>query len=916
VITSAPALPVAARLAAPLRRLGRHDRLALAALVALPILLYAPLAIAGHPVLPGDDLYQNYPLRVLAGRVLASGHLPSWDPLIWSGTPLLAGWNAGALFPGTLLFALLPPVAAWTVNFAAVGAVAGTGTYALVRRLGCQPVPALLAALAFSYTGFMNGQIVHLGLTEGSALLPWMLLAVDGLARRADERATLGHLALLGAAFGLAVLAGDPRAVSSAAIAIGVLALAAALRGRGGARLLALVLAGTLLGVAVSAVQWLPGLGFVRASQRGATAYDFFAAGSVSLPHLLSLLLLPFLLGGNGNFGQPVYFGSYNLPELTVGVGFTALVAALALVPELLAPLAAWLRGVSRRTGNRPLGVWYALVAVGTVLTLGTASPAGHLLARLPFYGGERLQNRNAVLIDLGLCVLLGYFADDLWSRRAGAASRTLRSATSRLLGALPGAAALALVAYAFARPASLQRRLHAYVVSPGLFRALAGYLVASALLALVSLGLALGARRLSWRDRRVLLAAACLADVGLYLAFGSWATVPAATLGPTSLSRRIAAATGSDGRFAIYNPSFITPPAGQSALNAAGLTDINVIQGTSSVQGYGSLVEGTYQDVTSTHDFENLAVDRLSGESFNTLDLRLLLTLPPYLAHPIAPGAPVPLPGSSAAAPAGPWPASASHPASFLLPAPATVARLTVYLLPQLGGVPRTLHVVTSGPGYPAAPVVVPVRHREALVRLPAPETVETVSVAAPTGTAALVGAVTVVTRSPAQRLLLDGPLQGALVPPHWTYAGAVGPFSAFENHETAGLAWLQPLGDTTPRTDRRAPGTVRVLGGATAGATTMVVDAEAPAVLVRSVTYAPGWTARITRRSGGPVRVVAAHRFGLVQAVDVGRGRWLVTWRYAPRELLVGIVVSGIGLILLAACTLAARRRTRAVP
>jgi hypothetical protein len=72
-------------------------------LLVLPILAYGVPAVLGHPVLPGDDLTQNFPLRVLAGQQIRSGHLPLYDPYIWSGAPLLAGWNAGAAYSLTLL---------------------------------------------------------------------------------------------------------------------------------------------------------------------------------------------------------------------------------------------------------------------------------------------------------------------------------------------------------------------------------------------------------------------------------------------------------------------------------------------------------------------------------------------------------------------------------------------------------------------------------------------------------------------------------------------------------------------------------------------------------------------------------------------------------------------------------------------
>jgi len=47
--------------------------------------------------------------------------------------------------------------------------------------------------------------------------------------------------------------------------------------------------------------------------------------------HDLELFFVPFLVGGNGNFGLPSFLGSYNLPELSFGVGIVPLVAAFAL---------------------------------------------------------------------------------------------------------------------------------------------------------------------------------------------------------------------------------------------------------------------------------------------------------------------------------------------------------------------------------------------------------------------------------------------------------------------------------------------------------------------------------------------------------------------------------------------------------
>ena len=120
---------------APAFRRRRGDVVAVVLLIALPAVIFGVPALLGHAVLPGDDLGQNFPLRVLAGREIRSGQLPLYDPYIWSGAPLLAGWNAAAAYPFTWLFAILPGTAAWTVNLIATWATAGLGMFAFLRAL-------------------------------------------------------------------------------------------------------------------------------------------------------------------------------------------------------------------------------------------------------------------------------------------------------------------------------------------------------------------------------------------------------------------------------------------------------------------------------------------------------------------------------------------------------------------------------------------------------------------------------------------------------------------------------------------------------------------------------------------------------------------------------------------------------------
>src|SRR6204780_1244911 len=199
-----------------LGRWRRGDVWAVTILVALPVLVFGVPALLGHSVLPGDDLGQNFPLRVLAGREIRAGQLPLYDPYIWSGAPLLAGWNAAAAYPLTWLFVMLPGIAAWTLNMIATWAAAGLGMFCFLRALRLASLASFLGAFSFAFAGAMSAQVTHFGLVAGLSWVPLALLSILRLSQDRPWPSRLGWIAVLATAMGLVILAGEPRGLDGA----------------------------------------------------------------------------------------------------------------------------------------------------------------------------------------------------------------------------------------------------------------------------------------------------------------------------------------------------------------------------------------------------------------------------------------------------------------------------------------------------------------------------------------------------------------------------------------------------------------------------------------------------------------------------------------------------------------------------
>lgn len=948
-------------------RLTHADRWALAVLTLVPVLANVPSALAGRPILDGDNLTQNYPLRVLVGQLISHGKLPLWDPGIWSGVPLLAGWNAGAMFPGTWLFAALPSVPAFEVNIVATGIACGVGLYLFLRRSGCSPLASFLGALTWSETGFLSGQAVHLGLLEGTALAPWLLLAIEGTARAAKARGAAGHwIALFGAVGGLAVLAGDPRAVSSDAIIAGIYVAALCWRElRTSLRLLRDVALGVVLAIAIGAAQWLPGLSYLHSSQRSASTlalFGYYSLGWNNLP----LLFMPYLIGGNGNLAMPVYAGPLNMPEVTYAVGILPLIAAFALLPGLVRTLARRLpgrhagkeRGSTLEAGRtRRLGVWYAMLFIGLVLTTGTRSPLGHVLVHIPLYGGQRDQNRNAAIADFALAALLALYVDTLKVTALAAVTQVHDSweRLERWFGAVPVAAVLGLAAAMLVSTLPMERWLGVSPPQPELALYMAGYYAAAVAIALAGLGVA--ARR-PWRStesRRRAAAIVVVADVLVFVIMASYQAVPLSVLQRENPAlSTLEAHLPSSSRIAIVDPDQLALSYPPFLADELGVNDLVLLHAVDSVQGYGSAVPAGYDAATGTHDVENLLPSALAGSTYDYLDLGLIAVVGEQFGTVLARGAPIPLPsgpplppGSSAAdrqpggvarapyPPSGPWRLGRSG-VTWQLPAPTEVSTVQLVFDRRYGPVPRSALAfsvaLADGRSLDVrkepAGADVTVSVSSAAVRKGGGALSVTVTAPPGNGGSPVVGAAVVTAAASSAPLalhqpssgtlsyVLDGPLQGLLSPPHWDYAGRVGPIALYRNTRLRGRAWLEAPSASLPSAPSIG-GSVTSLSLARWQDPVTLVDAPRPALLVRSEQYSPGWYATVQ-----PIDAAAALRasfsravepVGLLQGVELPAGRFRITWHYRSTGAEIGLVACGAGWLACAAIAGAGARRRR---
>lgn len=207
----------------------------LCVLTALCVAVLAPYhrMILGQEIpIPSDVMISDladaeFPVRVEAGRLLASGELPFWTPNIMSGFPL----SVDPL--SMLLFTLFPPALALGLLYGILLIITATGTYTLARHLGCSRAGAFLSGFSFAWSGFFVCQMRHLGIIGTVAFFPYALYCLDRAllslkitsASPSVKPKTFAWLMLFALCFGMQVLAGFPQTAYICGLFYGLLIL-------------------------------------------------------------------------------------------------------------------------------------------------------------------------------------------------------------------------------------------------------------------------------------------------------------------------------------------------------------------------------------------------------------------------------------------------------------------------------------------------------------------------------------------------------------------------------------------------------------------------------------------------------------------------------------------------------------------
>jgi Bacterial membrane protein YfhO len=402
-----------------------------------PLILLAPVWLAGKAMFWGTPSLQFVPWWYWAWETMRAGHLPLWNPQVGMGAPLLANYQVGLFYPPNWFYFILAslgglPAMAWgqAIMVALHLGWAGIGMARLTRRLGLSRSAQTVSGLAFGLSTYLVARAAFLSVMSAVAWLPWILLYSREIARPGLERKA-GLALVICAAFQL--LAGHAQTAWYTVLLAGIWAavwgwLFAGQTLAGGARatrrrraagsLMGLAKLGAFLfwAAALSAVQLLPTAEYLLQSQRAAAvAYQAVMTYSTWPWRLLGLI-------APGLFGSPAqgdFWGYASFWEDAVYIGLLPLLLAFGAV------LAAIIhRHESHRADSfwlRPISLTLILVILTSILlALGQNTPVfPWLYYNVPTFSLFQAPARFLIWSVFGLALLAGLGAQR-WRRPTG----------------------------------------------------------------------------------------------------------------------------------------------------------------------------------------------------------------------------------------------------------------------------------------------------------------------------------------------------------------------------------------------------------------------------------------------------------------------------------------------------------------
>lgn len=361
-------------------------------LAILNLLFFWPCWLQGLPIMQGDNLDNNYSLRIMSYDLLKQGVFPFWNPYTHLGIPLFAGIQEGILFPLNWILLFFPNELGFNLQITLTYFLSSLGIFLYCRELTKNNFASLFAGITFAYSSYMLFKIEYVSMIQAISLIPFILLFLE----KANNKLFNTNVLLACLFIGLQHLAGHPQISFFTVILIGLHQLYKFIDNfnqQGKAYYLINGLFVVIIGTLLAAVQLLPTWELLTESIRSKLTYDEFAFGSL-FPMGVLTLIFPYVLGSP--HGNDLYFpGVFNEVSYCIYTG---------ILPLLFSKIA--LRNMKEHS---IILFWLIVAIIGLILSLGSFLPFHKIFYYLPLFNSFRYPLRFCLFLTLAISVLSSF---------------------------------------------------------------------------------------------------------------------------------------------------------------------------------------------------------------------------------------------------------------------------------------------------------------------------------------------------------------------------------------------------------------------------------------------------------------------------------------------------------------------------
>ncbi len=266
-----------------------------------------------------------YPMQTLASDMLKSGQFALWNPYILAGNPLLANFQSAPFSIVNILYFLTDKVNAWSIQIIIQHILAALFAYVLLRYWKVSKLGSSLGGIIYAFSGFNLIWSQWNGHTLSASFIPLILYFEDGFLK--ESKLKFG--VFISIILALQICSGYPQVVLYTAIVMGILFLFRVypiMRKNMKKAVVSTVLLSVfcVLGIGLSAPQWIPGAELLKLSQR-IVEYHPFEWAFLPWSKAITFIASDFY----GNHATKNYWGPQDYTSNTGFVGVIGFILAL-----------------------------------------------------------------------------------------------------------------------------------------------------------------------------------------------------------------------------------------------------------------------------------------------------------------------------------------------------------------------------------------------------------------------------------------------------------------------------------------------------------------------------------------------------------------------------------------------------------